>query len=1049
MATDLKVRISADSSPFTRAIGEVNGALDKALSKSNQATSGFKKFGDQLSSIGNTLSVGVTLPVIALGAAVVNSAANMDALKRGLIAVSGSAAEAERQFVGLKEVAKLPGLGLKEAVQGSINLQALGNSAEQSQRILKVFGNALATVGRGREDLAESIRQLGQLGARGQVTADNLKPLIERIPQLATIIKEKFGAEALGNPAETFKKLGIDSKAFIEIILTELGKLPLVTGGAKNAIENFKDTVDQTAARIGEKLLPAVEALLPKLEKFITSVADMVDEFTKLSPEVQLAGLAFVAAAAAAGPLLVVAGSLVSAYTTVATAFSGAGIAATALAPALGALAFAFEYGKDVQAIIEAFKEFKFQATALVSAGKEAKENLGFLFEQIKKGIPFSDGIGASFRLMKTILEEIARASTLPGTQFLLKTLEFLSATIETVTGRSRSMEEAVKANIGRQLEFGAAAQKAVLDSNSLGDSAKRLREQYAGGDKAAKASADAIKAVAEAAKNAKKPIDELAEAFTRLGVANTTDAIGGFVKAQAAFDTVKKAYDQGKTSSVDLTRATEALGAQYLKLIDGLGGVRPKIIDIADAFDFARERAFLAIGDIQAAAAGARNIAFGRVIVPGGQANNPALNEAQNRAAGKRGVDIVRENTKDAIDVWKQAQAKIRQAVSTITTDFSRGIADIITNGGKIGELFEKLGKQIANTLIRTVIEGGINQVTKSLAGLLTSLGGVGAKVGVLFGGSLPSGVIKNAAGSAPQIGAAGASAASSASSAGSSVGSIAAAANPIVAMVTAVSSVVSAISAVVANFQFAAMNKTLDLIEREVRYTKIYTGGQSDSILNTAHESLEALRSIAASTKGLIGINISGTLNDAETKRLIDDLLNGSGSFYAQSARTLTAIHQAIVGGFDVLTGQVNAASKQNIFQKIFSGGALSSGSLFSGLGQGMSGAFSSAVGGVINSAVGGAKESTLGAVEKEARFSQIHLLNILEKMNQYLPKLADIHQRLVEIIVDGLKIREGGEGLTVNITVNGSMIGGPNVAAELSQMVVANLKLQGVRA
>ena len=129
MATDLKVRISADSSPFTKAIGEVNGALDKALSKSNQATAGFKKFGDQLSSIGNTLSVGVTLPVIALGAAVVNSAANMDSLKRGLIAVSGSAAEAERQFVGLKEVAKLPGLGLKEAVQGSINLQALGNSA--------------------------------------------------------------------------------------------------------------------------------------------------------------------------------------------------------------------------------------------------------------------------------------------------------------------------------------------------------------------------------------------------------------------------------------------------------------------------------------------------------------------------------------------------------------------------------------------------------------------------------------------------------------------------------------------------------------------------------------------------------------------------------------------------------------------------------------------------------------------------------------------------------------------------------------------------------
>ena len=1026
MATDLKVRISADSSPFTKAIGEVNGALDKALSKSNQATAGFKKFGDQLSSIGNTLSVGVTLPVIALGAAVVNSAANMDSLKRGLIAVSGSAAEAERQFVGLKEVAKLPGLGLKEAVQGSINLQALGNSAEQSQRILKVFGNALATVGRGREDLAESIRQLGQLGARGHVTADNLKPLIERIPQLATIIKEKFGAEALGDPAKVFKQLGVDSKQFIEVILTELGKLPMVTGGAKNAIENFKDTVDQTAARIGEKLLPAVEALLPKLENFIKAIADTADEFTKLSPEVQLAGLAFTAAAVAAGPLLVVAGSLVSAYTTVTAAFSGAGIAATALAPALGALVLAFQYGKDVQAIIEAFKEFKFQATALVGAGKEAKENLGFLFEQIKKGIPFSKEIGELFSAFKKAVEDVARASTLPGTQFLLKTLELLTTTMELATGRSRSMEESIKGNIGGQLELGAAQHKAVLESNSLGESAKRLREQYTAGEGAQKS----FTAATEEATNAEHKHREAK-------VLSVENEVKSLVLKERLAQLRKEEKDQIHDTVAALAKYKDAVGAANAAL------TKMRITETVPTLGGAK------------APTSVRNLPRPTGLLGGlpglpTRSNDDILNEAKNRAAGKRNVGIVRENTKDALDVWKQAQAKMRQAVSTITTDFSRGIADIITNGGKIGELFEKLGKQIANTLIRTVIEGGINQVTKSLGGLLVSLGGVGAKVGGLFGGVAKAGssaAIPGVLGGAANAAIPGITAAAPAAS--SSLGSIAAAANPIVAMVTAVSSVVSAISAVVANFQFAAMNKTLDLIEREVRYTKIYTGGQSNSILNTAHESLEALRSIAASTKGLIGINISGTLNDAQTQRLIDDLLNGSGSFYAQSARTLTAIHQAIVSGFDVLTGQVNAASKQNIFQKIFSGGALSSGSLFGGLGQGLSSSFSSAIGGVINSAVGGAKESTLGAVEKEVRFSQIHLLNILEKMNQYLPKLADIHQRLVDIVVDGLKIREGGEGLTVNITVNGSMLGGPNVAAELSQMVVSNLKLQGIRA
>ena len=970
---NLLARIGGDSSGFTQAIGEVNSALDAANRKAQATSGGFRAFGEQIGSIGSALSIGITLPVIGLGAAVINSAANMDSLKRGLIAVSGSSAEAERQLSALKEVAKLPGLGLKEAVQGSINLQAVGNSAEQSQRILKVFGNALATVGRGREDLQETIRQLGQLGSRGVVTADNLKPLIERIPQLSTIIREKFGPEALGNPAETFKKLGINSKEFIEVILTELGKLPMVTGGAKNAIENFKDALDQTAARIGEKLLPAVEALLPKLEFLAVGVADLVDEFAKMSPEVQAVGIAIGAVAVATGPVIVVANQATQAFLTL----RAAGIAISGVLTGTVALGFA-----------------AVSAAVLVTIGnlaalKAKHEEL----DQVEK----DNDIRRRYRSGTTI-EEFKKEN------IAIDDLKRALSGLGPFLGDTKNAIEGVRGVL----------KDSIPDMFKLGNAVDGLKEKTA---------------------DAKTPLTALTAAIAEH-------------RAK-----VVSSYEEDFKTAV-LKERLSLLQADYTKrLNDGVIAL-VKYKDAAGA-----AAAALTEMRITEAAPELKGVSFPDVRnlprpsgIPGlsTRSNEDILNEAQNRAAGKLGLDITRENIKDSLNEYKIAQAKIRQAISTITTDFSKGIADIITNGGKIGELFEKLGKQIANTLIRTVIEGGINQVTKSLGGLLMSLGGVGAKVGGLFGGVAKAGsgaAIPGVLGGAANAAIPGITAAAPAAS--SSLGSIAAAANPIVAMVTAVSSVVSAISAVVANFQFAAMNRTLDLIEREVRYTKIYTGGQSNSILNTAHDSLEALRSIAASTKGLIGINISGTLNDAQTQRLIDDLLNGSGSFYAQSARTLTAIHQAIVSGFDVLTGQVNAASKKNIFEKIFSGGALSSGGLFGGLGQGLSSSFSSAIGGVINSAVGGAKESTLGAVEKEVRFSQIHLLNILEKMNQYLPKLADIHQRLVEIIVDGLKIREGGEGLTVNITVNGSMIGGPNVAAELSQMVVANLKLQGVRA
>ena len=82
----------------------------------------FKSFGDKLQNIGSTLTKGLSLPLAAIGVAAVASSMKMESLKKGLIAVSGSAEEADKQLTRLKEVAKLPGLGLEEAVQGSIRI---------------------------------------------------------------------------------------------------------------------------------------------------------------------------------------------------------------------------------------------------------------------------------------------------------------------------------------------------------------------------------------------------------------------------------------------------------------------------------------------------------------------------------------------------------------------------------------------------------------------------------------------------------------------------------------------------------------------------------------------------------------------------------------------------------------------------------------------------------------------------------------------------------------------------------------------------------------
>jgi tape measure domain-containing protein len=82
---------------------------------------------------------------------------------------------------------------------------------------------------------------------------------------------------------------------------------------------------------------------------------------------------------------------------------------------------------------------------------------------------------------------------------------------------------------------------------------------------------------------------------------------------------------------------------------------------------------------------------------------------------------------------------------------------------------------------------------------------------------------------------------------------GGAGAAAGGLTGWISAISGVATAISSIVGNFQMAGMNKTLDLIENYTRYTKIYTGEQSDSILKTGHEIRNILRNFEGNYWGV----------------------------------------------------------------------------------------------------------------------------------------------------------------------------------------------------
>lgn len=285
-----------------------------------------------MQALGERMTLSLSLPIAALGAASLKSAGDIQALQKGLTAVMGSTEAAAAEFDKLREVAKLPGLGLEEAARGSVALQSAGFSADEARRSLLAFGNALATVGKGKNELNFVNLAITQLQNKTGGFGQDLRQLTEQLPQLRGALTNAFGTA----DSEKIQELGVTGKEVVAAIITEFEKLPKVSGGLNNAFENLSDSIKVSLFQIGTAINEAfgVESIL---EEIGNKVQQLADWFSKLSPEARKAILVLAGIVAVLGPALIVFSQLYLAIGNVRLAMLGFA-KATALASTIGSL---------------------------------------------------------------------------------------------------------------------------------------------------------------------------------------------------------------------------------------------------------------------------------------------------------------------------------------------------------------------------------------------------------------------------------------------------------------------------------------------------------------------------------------------------------------------------------------------------------------------------------------------------------------------------------------------------------------------------------------
>jgi tape measure domain-containing protein len=723
----LIVKITGEASGFKGSMDQANRALDSVSARAD-------KVSGAISSLGSTMSVGLTAPILALGAGVIKTAADMESLRLGLASVAKGSDTTEAQLKRLKEVAKLPGLGFAEAVQGSVRLQSAGFSAQLAERSLKAFGNAIATVGKGKAELDGVTLALSQIASKGKISAEEINQLAERVPQIRVAMKAAFGTA----DTEILQKAGIGAEEFVTRVVAQLEKLKQVSGGTKNALENLGGALKESADRIGSKMLPAVNAILPKLESLAGLAGDAVDGFTKLPNEVQNTALALGAVTLAAGPVI--------------KAFEGirAGLATIQLTAGLAGAAMATLFGAVVIAGIVQTMSAIDQLRAKTKAYYDDLDRRRTGKEDLIAGQE-NAGLGGVRTRDSFITPEASNAA-----QKYRIDLAGISAELGIFTAKTKAAEPPVKA-------LGDAHQKAGQKTKEHKQHVIAFKE-----------------ATAEQAISTEKThqwLEKYHEAINRgakIAVAYGSDTADGAIRAARGLDILFQSYRQ-LSDAPDLGNLNKIDFSKLPKVPDpGLPGP----------------------GGFEEFKRGGRNIG------PEGM-----LTREQ--------ADAIKDRYKQ---VGKAGQAAMRQ-VSTVVTDLSRGIAGIIFEGGKMGDMLQKVAKQAGQAIVRELIEGALTKLSSKLL----DVGGIFGKV---FGGG--TGVIKSAAGGAGSVGGAAGSAA------GGIGGAASAASSGLAGIIGAAGSVVSAISGVIGNFQMAGMNKTLDLIEHEVRYSQIH-------LLNTLNKANE----------------------------------------------------------------------------------------------------------------------------------------------------------------------------------------------------------------
>lgn len=365
-------RVDRGARKADHAIRGVDGRLRNAKGRFVSTGKSARRFGGELSGAAGSSNrlasaMGRLLAPMAALAAIgksVNIAAEVEATQTAFISLVGEQERAMRLFEGIRDFAASTPFQFAGLADSARLALALGSNAEQAFERMKIAADASAAFNKGEEGIKRIVLALGQMEAKGKVSAEEMNQLAE-----VGIGGFNMLAKAMGRSQEEVRELSakglIPAKEAVAVLWQSinreyLGSADKLSKTTKGLVSTLKDNVVRTAGEIGTAIIEAFD---------VRGKLDSMIEFTKtVGPEMgkvvrYLAGVEGALDGASAGTqrfakgieaVTLAAGAFVAVRFAQSVLQAGVAVAAFASGP-VGALTLA------VGAAVLAYQQFKDQ----------------------------------------------------------------------------------------------------------------------------------------------------------------------------------------------------------------------------------------------------------------------------------------------------------------------------------------------------------------------------------------------------------------------------------------------------------------------------------------------------------------------------------------------------------------------------------------------------------------------------------------------------------------------------------------------------------------